>query len=148
MSKILGSELTRELVNLLNSKGVTVVLATISGDNYPNTTPVHLITAPNEKKVRMALGKMHQSYMNIKANENVMINILESNDTAISIKGNARIIKDPMEGNKNMAMVEVEVLEIKSDTTPTLIVTDGIKTKHRTAKTPEFFRLMFDELNS
>lgn len=148
MSKILESTMTKEIRDLLNSKNVTVVLATISEDNYPNTTPIHLITAPSEKKIRIALGKMHQSYLNIKANGKIMISMLESNDMALSIKGNARIVKDPMDGNKNMAMVEIDVQEIKSDTTPTVIVVEGIKIKHRTAKTAEFFRLMFEELNS
>jgi NAD(P)-dependent dehydrogenase (short-subunit alcohol dehydrogenase family) len=59
MSKVLGSAMTKEIRDLLNSKSVTVVLATVSGeDNYPNTTPIHFITSPIEKKIRIALGKM------------------------------------------------------------------------------------------
>jgi len=147
MSKILGNVLTPQIVELINSQSIVVVIATVSEDLMPNTTPIHLITAPSNKKLRMAVARMHQAYKNIKTNNNVMINILEVDDTAVSIKGVANIIKDPMEGNKAMAMLEIDVKEIKEDTTPTLIVSGGVKTKIRSKKTPNFFRVMFEELN-
>lgn len=51
-----------------------------------------------------------------------------------------------MEGNPAMCMIEFKVEEVKSDTTPTVIVTEGVRSKHRTEKTESFFRSMFDEL--
>jgi flavin reductase (DIM6/NTAB) family NADH-FMN oxidoreductase RutF len=147
MSKIIGKILSPEIMNLINKTKITAVLATVSEDGWPNTAPMHLITAINEIKLRLSIGKMHDTYNNIKHNGRVMINILEKDDTAISIKGKARIVRDPMNGNKSMAMIEIDIVEIKSDTTPTLIVKEGIKTIHRSEKTQNFFNLMFTELS-
>jgi len=147
MSKILGNVLTPQIVELINSQSIVVVIATVSEDLTPNTTPIYLITAPSNKKLRMAVARRHQTYKNIKTNNNVMINILEVDDTAVSIKGEANIIKDSMEGNKATAMLEIDVKEIKDDTTPTIIISEGVKTKICSKRTHDFFRAMFEELN-
>jgi predicted pyridoxine 5'-phosphate oxidase superfamily flavin-nucleotide-binding protein len=146
MSKVLGDKLTPDVMALINDKKTVAVLATVSPDGYPNTAPMHLIVAPDDKNLLLAIGSMHCSYNNIKENGKVMLSILDDQDTALSIKGNAKVIKEAMDGHKSMAMVKVEVLEIKGDTTPTLIVTSGVKTAVRSKKTPEFFRAMFNEL--
>jgi hypothetical protein len=146
LSKIIGSTLSKELIELLNKEMTTIILSTVTEEGLPHAMPVHLMAAPDDKTIRMALVKSHQTTANIKANSKAFITVLEGQDVALGIKGTAAVVKEPMEGNSAMCMIEFKVIEIKSDTTPTVIVTDGIRSKHRTEKTKDFFRSMFDEL--
>ncbi|EKQ54383.1 MULTISPECIES: pyridoxamine 5'-phosphate oxidase family protein [unclassified Clostridium] len=146
MSKIIGNELSEEVVELFNKELTTVILSTVTDEGFPHAMPVHLMAAPNNKTIKLALMKMHKTTANIKHNARAFISVIESTDIAISIKGSARVVKEPMEGNSAMSIVEFIVEEVKSDTTPKVIVTEGIRSKHRTDKTKDFFRVMFDEL--
>ncbi|MGI6119873.1 MAG: pyridoxamine 5'-phosphate oxidase family protein [Desulfosporosinus sp.] len=146
MSKIIGNSLPEEVVDLFKKELTTVVLSTLTPEGFPHAMPVHLIFAPNDKTFRMALVKSHQTITNIKNNSKAFITVLDGPDIAMGIKGTARVVREPMEGNAAMCMVEFNIEQIKSDTTPTVIVTEGINKKHRTPKTEGFFRTMFDEL--
>lgn len=146
MSKIIGNALPQEIVDLFNKELTTVIVSTVTDEGYPHAMPVHLLAAPDDKTIRMALVKAHQTTANIKNNGKAFITVLEGEDLAVGIKGTARVTREPMEGNGAMVMIEFKVEEIKSDTTPTVIVSDGVRTKHRSSKTADFFRTMFDEL--
>lgn len=147
MSKIIGDSMPQELVEVLNKELTTVVLSTITENGLPHSMPVHLAAAPNDKTIRMALVKSHQTTANIKNNSKAFISVLEGPDIALGIRGTASVVKEPMEGNPAMCMIEFKVEEIKSDTTPTAIVSEGVRIQHRSDKTKDFFRGMFDELS-
>jgi uncharacterized pyridoxamine 5'-phosphate oxidase family protein len=149
MSEIIGREIPQDIQDYLNSEKESFVLATINCETgYPHTTPVHLIKVPDSRKMFIAIAKAHQAYQNIQRDQRVMLSLLGEGDRALSIRGNAKIVRDPMEGNKFMAGIQIDVLELKSDTTPTVKVERGVQTAFRSSKTPEFFRAMFDELAS
>jgi len=146
MSKILGNTLPKEVVELFNKELTTAIISTVTEEGVPHAMPVHLMAAPDNKTIRLSLMKVHQTIANIKHNSKAFITVLEGPDIAIGIKGSAKVIREPMNGNNAMCMVEFKVEEIKSDTTPTVIVNTGVRTTHRTEKTKNFFRGMFDEL--
>jgi hypothetical protein len=146
MSKVLGTSMSKEVVELFNRELTTTILSTITNEGFPHAMPVHLMGAPDDTTIRMALMSLHKTTENIKHNGKAIITVLEGSDIALSIKGNAKIVREPMEGNSAMCMVEFKVEEVKSDTTPTVMVTQGVRSEHRTEKTKQFFRVMFDEL--
>lgn len=146
MSKVLGNTLPKEVVEVFNKELTTVILSTVTEEGAPHAMPVHLMVAPDDRTIRMALMKTHKTTENIKQNPKAFITVLEGSDIAIGIKGSAKVTREPMEGNSAMCMIEFKVEEIKSDTTPTVIVNSGVRSNHRTEKTKNFFREMFDEL--
>lgn len=146
MSKILGDKLPHNVRDLFNQETTSVVLSTVTSQGYPHAMPVHLLCAPDEKTVLMALVKNHQTTVNIRDNGKAMLTVLDGEDIAVGIKGTAAVVKEPMDANKAMVAVEFKVEEIKSDTTPTVVVTQGVRFDHRSNKTAEFFRTCFDEL--
>ncbi len=146
MSKYVGNSLPQDALDLLNKELTTVVLSTVTPDGFAHGMPVHLLAAPDSATIRMALMNSHQTTENIKNNGKAFITVLEGTDICLGIKGTARVVREPMEGSPVMCMVEFKVEEIKSDTTPTVIVTEGIRIRHRSDKTSGFFRVMFDEL--
>lgn len=146
MSKILGNSLPRNVIDLFNQELTSIVLSTITPQGYPHAMPVHLLCATDEKTIMMALVNNHQTTTNIKDNGKAMVTALDGEDVAVGIKGTAVVVKEPMDANKAMVAVEFKVEEIKSDTTPTVIVKQGVRFVHRSSKTAEFFRKCFDEL--
>lgn len=146
MSRIIGDALPQDVIDLFNKELTTVIVSTITSEGFPHAMPVHLLAAPDHKTVRMALVKAHQTTANIKDNGKAFITVLDGTDLAVGIRGKAAVVREPMEGNAAMCMIEFKVEQVKSDTTPTVIVSEGVRTQHRSAKTAEFFRVMFDEL--
>jgi len=65
MSKMLGKELSPEAMKQLNARESTVVLATISDNGFPNTTPIHLIMAPDPTILILGINNRHTGYENI-----------------------------------------------------------------------------------
>jgi hypothetical protein len=51
---------------------------------------------------------------------------MEEGNIAISIKGNARVCKQQLDATKHCAMIEVDILEVKSDVTRVGSVISGI----------------------
>ncbi len=146
MSKLIGDSLPQEAVDLFNKELTTVILSTVTPEGFPHAMPVHLLAAPDGRTIRMALMNAHQTTGNIRDNGKAFITVAEGTDICLGIKGTAKVVREPMEGNPVMCMVEFKVEQVKSDTTPTVIVTEGIRTRHRSDKTAGFFRAMFDEL--
>ena len=146
MSKYLGEFLDDTSIKQLNARESTVVVATVSDDGYPNTTPVHLIIAKDSETLLLGLGLGHQATANIRLNPKIMISLCEKNDLNISIKCNARIICEKMDSNTGMCVVEAKVKAIKDDSTHSKTVS-GIRYVCKTDRGERFIREVFDELN-
>jgi len=146
MSQIIGEELNSELIELFNENELTAVVATVSDDGYPNTAPMALFYAPDNKRLRMSIGTMHESYENIKQNEKIMVNVMEGGDYAFSIKGRGKIIKEKSDYNDAMSVVEISIEQIKKDNSPVAKITQGIKLEPRNEKSVDFLEKLSDEL--
>ncbi|UNC92916.1 pyridoxamine 5'-phosphate oxidase family protein [Candidatus Contubernalis alkaliaceticus] len=148
MSKVLGNYLPSEVVDMLNQGRTTAVLSSLTEQGNPHAMPVHLMAAPNERTIFAALLRNHQTVKNIIVNGRAFLTLMEGSDMAYGIQCGASLIRDPMKASKAMCMLKLEVKEVKSDTTPTVIVVEGIKIKHRSLKTTEFLEAIFDELRN
>lgn len=146
MSKVIGNQLTSEIMELLNQGKTTAVLSSVTEQGNPHAMPLHLMVAPDEKTIRVALLRNHQTVENLRADGRAFLTLMEGEDMAYGIQCRAGLVRDPMKGSKAMCMFQLEVEEVKSDTTATVRVTEGVKIKHRSPKTTEFFKGMFDEL--
>ncbi|MDI6708686.1 MAG: pyridoxamine 5'-phosphate oxidase family protein [Candidatus Thermoplasmatota archaeon] len=147
MSKILGEELSEEAIKQLNARESTVIVATISENGYPNTTPVHLITAVNKKTLLLAMNRNHQGVINIRRNPKIMINLCEKGDLNISIRCNAEVFKEEMNCNPAMCVVKSTIIDIKDDSTHSETIS-GIRYRCRTERGKKFISDVFDELDS
>jgi len=121
-------------------------MATLDQEQHPHTAPFNHIVVSDSKHLRMAVSRNHQTFLNIQANGNVALAILEEGDIAVCIKGFARIIRNSMELDYNMAVVEVEISEIKKDNSLTHFVTQGIRIRHRSEPFLLESRKIFQEL--
>lgn len=147
MSKLLGDRLDELALKQFRARESTVVVATITENGYPNTTPVHLITALNEKTLLLAMNRNHQGVINIRREPRIMISLCEKNDLNISIRCNAWVGKEKMDCNPAMCIVKANVVDIKDDSTHSETIS-GIRYRCRTERGKKFIQAVFDELDT
>lgn len=84
---------------------------------------------------------MHKSRTttdNLRNNGRLIIEILDKNDLAVGIRGDAEVLKEPMDFNEAMTLWEMEVEEVKLDTSPVAKVLDGITKEPRSERGRKF----------
>ena len=146
MAVLLSNELNNTLTELFNSKMITIILATLDQDLHPHTAPFNYIAVRDSKHICLAISKYNQTYANIVLNGYVALAILEEGDMAVGIKGMGRIIVMNMESDYSMAVLEVEIYEVKKDNSPTHYVTQGIRIRHKSEPFLLSSRKIFQEL--
>ncbi len=147
MSKNLGTELSEHAIRQLRARESTFIVATISDNGYPNTTPVHFISAIDKNNLLMALNRNHQGVKNIRKNPKIMISLCEKDDLNISIRCKAEVFLEVMKCNSAMCIIKSEIIDIKDDSTHSDTIC-GIRYKCNSDRGVKFIKNVFDELES
>jgi len=125
-----SNELSQEVIDLINRQATIVVVATVDEDGSPRTAPFGWVYARDSKTLRFSTSRGHDTYRNIVRDGRVMVCLMEEGNTAISIKGNARVYKEQLESvSRRIAMIEMDITYVKSDVTRVASVISGIKCK-------------------
>jgi len=122
-----SNELGQEVIDIINRLATIVVVATVDEDGSPRTAPFGWVYAKDVRTIRFSTSRGHDTYKNIVRDGRVMICLLEEGNTAISIKGNARVCKEQLSTREHCAMVEVDITGVKSDVTGVARVISGIR---------------------
>ncbi len=147
MEGVLSGPLGRKPADLLNRRPVIAILATVDETGSPWTTPVNAITCmPGNAVIRMALDRGRAAYENLRRNDRVMLAVLDEGDVAVGISGRARVVKEAMNADAVLAMVEVDVCGVKDDTWADFVVCQGIRTRPRRESMSVSFRRILAEL--
>ncbi|MGE5527688.1 MAG: pyridoxamine 5'-phosphate oxidase family protein [Patescibacteria group bacterium] len=146
MSELSGNVLPGNLVALLDKRPTTVVVATVDDDGWPHAAPYNLVYAPDDRRLWLAVNRQDVTLKALRDYGLTMIEVLEEGDIAVGIKGRARVIRDRMEANCNLCLVEVDVVEVKRDNSPHYLVAQGIRTRLREEPYLLQQRLIFQEL--
>ena len=122
-----SNEIGQEVIDIINRQATIVVLATVDEDGSPRTAPFGWVYAKDSKTLRFSTSRGHDTYKNIVRDGRVMVCLMEEGNTAISIKGNARVCKKQLSTREHCAMVEVDITSVKSDVTRVASVVSGIR---------------------
>jgi hypothetical protein len=142
----LGSELNATLIDLLKKRINTVIIATIDADCQPHTAPFHFITVYDSKHLRVAISKLHQTLQNINETGDVAIAILDEGDIAVTLKGTAHLVKETMDVDNNLSVIEVAIVEISKNNSNDFFVTQGIRIRHKNEASLHYACKVFQEL--
>ncbi len=145
MSKKLGDTLSDKAIAQFNARESSVVIATVSEDGFPNTTPVHLIIARDPQTLLFGISINHLGTSNIRANPKIMISLCEKDDLNISIKCRAKVIREKLDCNPGMCVVEAKIAAIKDDSTHSRTIS-GIRYECKTERGAKFIQDVFNEL--
>lgn len=146
MSVFIGTELTPILKYLFENRISTAILATNDTEHHPNTAPYNCIVAPDTKHLRIAICKDHQTYANIIENGNIALAVIDEGDIAACIKGTAQIVRGQMDFDFNMAVIDIEINEIRRNNSTMFLVTQGIRTHYKSEQSLVDFRKLRYEL--
>ncbi len=143
----MSEALSAQQQKLLCSKLVIAVLATTDRQGKVNTAPMHLLWAKNERTILLCSAIRHRSSDNLKTQGRFSLSVMDEEDTAFSVLGSAKLLRQPMEANAHMALFHLAVEEVKSDTAPTLEVIKRVQTRQRNEKVADFFEACFSEMS-
>jgi general stress protein 26 len=143
-----GEEQILDLVRLFNDNPnrIIAVAATVDEAGAPNTCPISLIYAKDEKTLLAAMLKNSATSANLKRDGRISLEIIQANDVVVGIQGTMRLIKDPMEFSEAMALWEMQVARVKQDTSPAQKVTQGPASVPRNDKAEAFEKAGLAEL--
>ena len=148
LSRKQGNEKIVNLGDLFNENPnqIIVVGGTVGEDGSPNTAPLSLIQAKDEKTLLLALLKGDTTTDNVIKNGKLIIEILRQDDLAIGIKGQARVLKEAMDCNSSMLLAEMTVEAVKLDSSPAQVLISGPAATPRSEKGRAFAEGVMAEL--
>lgn len=125
-----------------------VVAGTVGPDGAPNTAPISLIYARDEKTLLAALLRTTTTSGNLRRDGRVSLEIIGGDDLVLGIQGVMRLIREPMKCSEAMAIWEMTVEKVKQDTSPAQRVVQGPASVPRSDKAAAFEKAGFEELEA
>lgn len=143
-----GEEHLMDLVELFNQNPnrIIAVAGTVGAGGVPNTAPISLFYAKDEKTLLVATLRNTTTATNLRADGRVSLEILGAEDLVLGIQGSMRLIKEPMEFSEAMALWEMKVEKVKQDTSAAQKVTQGPASVPRNDKAAAFEKAAIAEL--
>ena len=94
-----GEEQIIDLMALFNENPnkIITVAGTVGADGAPNTCPISLIYAKDDKTLLVATLRSTNTTANLRRDGRVSLEIMAADDLVMGIQGTMRIIKDPMD---------------------------------------------------
>src|SRR3990167_5814127 len=122
MSQLLGKELTQELFNLLNGENVAfkmgkaIVIVTVDEKEWPHPAMLsyYEVVAKERSRIDLAIGKTSTTAKNLRRSGKITLLITDSGINYY-LKGNAREVKESMEGVPFISLFRVEVEQLLED---------------------------------
>lgn len=145
-----GEEQIIDLMQVFNrnpNKNI-VVAGTVGPDGAPNTAPISLIYARDEKTLLVALLRTTTTSANLRREGRVSLEIIGGDDLVLGIQGVMRLIREPMKCSEAMAIWEMTVDKVKQDTSPAQRVVQGPASVPRSDKAAAFEKTGFEELEA
>ncbi len=143
-----GEEQIIDLMQLFNRNPnrIIAVAGTVGADGAPNTCPVTLIYAQDERTLLLGTLRTSTTTANLRRDGRVSLEILSSEDLVMGIQGRVRLLKESMAMSDAMAMWELKVERVKQDTSPAQRVIQGAASLPRSEKAGEFEQAAMAEL--
>lgn len=92
-----------------------VIVATVDVDGFPRTAPFGSLRAITPGLLRLCCNRHHDTYTNLCRDGRVMVAVLAPPDIAVGIRGQARVVKEKMNTGDHLAILEIDIEEVKND---------------------------------
>lgn len=112
-------ELPKEAFSALHkpNSGINpiAIVATVDADGSPRTAPFGSLRATTPKLLRLCCNRHHNTYTNLCRDGRTMVAVLAPPNIAIGISGRARLVKEIMDAGDHLAIIEIDIEEVKND---------------------------------
>jgi hypothetical protein len=123
-------ELPPAIFKVLNKQDRAInpicIVATVDQDGSPRTAPFGSLRAVTPKLLRLACNHHHHTYGNICRSGMASVAVLAPPNIAVSILGRARVVHQHMKTAENLAILEIDIIQIKNDMIRKGGITSGI----------------------
>ena len=145
-----GEEQMVNLVQLFNNNPnkIIVVAGTVGADGAPNTAPISLIHAKDEKTLVVATLRHTTTAANLRRDGRICFEIIAGDDLVFGVAGTMRLVREPMECSEAMALWEMRVEKVKQDTSPAQRVIQGPASVPRNEKAEAFEQAAWAEVTA
>lgn len=126
---------------------VISIMGTVNEDGSPNTAPISLFYATDDKTVIAGMVKTSQTVANIKRDGRLILEVLYEGDIGFGISGRGQIIKEPLDCSDATLAVRIDVSGVKRDTSPAQIITSGPTSTLRSEKAGEYEKAALKEIS-
>ncbi|MHB8069758.1 MAG: pyridoxamine 5'-phosphate oxidase family protein [Desulfobaccales bacterium] len=135
-----GEEQILDLMQLFNRNPnrIIAVAGTVGADGAPNTCPVSLIYAKDERTLLVATLRHSTTAANLRRDGRISLEIMGADDLVMGIQGTMRLLKEPMAMSEAMVLWEMRVEKVKQDTSSAQKVIQGPASTPRGEKAVEF----------
>jgi Pyridoxamine 5'-phosphate oxidase len=143
-----GEEQIIDLMRLFNDhpNRIITVAGTLGADGAPNTCPITLIYAKDEKTLLVATLRASATTANLRRDGRISLEIIGPGDLVMGIQGVMRLLKETMDMSDAMALWEMRVEKVKQDTSPAQRVVQGPAATPRSEKAAEFEKAAWAEI--
>ena len=121
------------------------VVATSDADGTPRTAPFGSLRAVTPRLLRLVSMSYHDTYANLCRDGLVSVALLAPPDIAVSVSGRARVVREHMEVNRDSAVLEIDIEEVKNDMAGRIAIESGISISPR-GGSREWFDAVLGEL--
>ncbi|WP_459499730.1 pyridoxamine 5'-phosphate oxidase family protein [Bacillus sp. C1] len=113
MANVVEPTLTDSLVQFLR-EGRIITIATIDFEKtVPNVSAISWVYAMNGTRIRFAVDQRSRIVENLRHHAGIVLNVM-ANESVFSISGEAKILKDRLDGiSLKLTVVEVSVQEVR-----------------------------------
>jgi hypothetical protein len=101
------------------------IVATVDADGSPRTAPFGSLRAITPRLLRLFSWREHGTYTNLCRDGRVSV-ALVSPDVAVSVTGQARVVREQAHYDEQFAILEIDVEEVKNDMAYRIVVESGI----------------------
>jgi hypothetical protein len=123
------------------------ILATVDPDGAPRTAPFGSLRAVTPRLLRLCSLRHHDTYTNLRRDGRVTVALLSPPDIAVSVRGQARIVKEHMDTDGNFAVLEIDVEEVKNDMAYRVVIESAIEISAR-EKHRDWYEIAMRELET
>jgi hypothetical protein len=146
MAKHVGVKLPEDLINVLKAGKTVGVLATFSEKGLPHTTPIQCVYPKGLESILMSIHKDHTGYHNMVWQKKVMFCVMDEGNVAYSVLGRAGVVRAPSLVHPLMAVVRIDIIDIKSDRSVLTRVDSGVRWSYMSPESEELSKNLIEEL--
>ncbi len=134
------------LMRLLERYVTTAIVGTVTPEGCPYTMPANMVISCGDSVIRIAMYNNSRTYANLKQKNRLAICFVDEGNVAYTVIGEADVLKERMIADEKLAIVEVRVLEVYDQREPSLIVSQGVRARSRSAVRSPYVNLVKREL--
>jgi Pyridoxamine 5'-phosphate oxidase len=102
------------------------IVATVDPDGMPHTAPFGSLRAITPRLLRLFCWREHDTYANLCRDGRVSL-ALVSPDVAVSVTGQARVVRERAHHDEQFAILEIDIETVKNDMAYRIVVESGIE---------------------